>query len=151
MVRFERLEAGLTEAQLNELMQDPANKSLLQPLLQRYPWVDQNPTAFFNAIGVDLYTGDETEREEALWALKALMPELDEILHVRKRTQEDFIQHLLRVLVTERRFSHEKGKDPRPFVRRIAKNWKRDGLRKEGLILSLDRPRVGNDEGTALR
>jgi RNA polymerase sigma factor (sigma-70 family) len=151
MSRAEQLKSQLTQDHFMEIMRDPANKSVLQPLLRRHSGIEDNPDSMFIAIGYDLVVGKETERAEALWALKALMPELDEILHVRKRTQEDFIEHLFKVLVTERRFSLEKGKDPRPYVRRIAKNWNRDGSRKEDRIVSLDKPLVRNEEGTALR
>jgi RNA polymerase sigma factor (sigma-70 family) len=140
-----------TEAVFNELLQDPAYKPLLQPVLQRHPGADQDRTLLFEVIGEDLDCELEVVREEAFWVLKALMPELDEILYVRKRTQEDIIEHLLQVLVTERRFSQEEGKDPRPFVGKIAKNWSRDASRREDRIISLDEPLIEGEEGTALR
>jgi hypothetical protein len=153
------METQMTKDRLIELMQDPANESLLQPLLRRHPYLEEDPDPhkIFIAIGAAFVVGGsddevtEAHRAEAFWAFMALMPELNDILDIRKKTQEDFIEHLYKVIVKEGRFDLEKGRDPRPFVRRIAKNWKRDGSRKEDRIQSLDEPRVAGEEGTALR
>src|SRR5688500_12040566 len=94
-----------TEAEFNEFLQDPAYKPLLQPVLQRHPGADQGQTHFFEAIGEDLDSEQEVVRQEALWALRPMIPEIDEVLYVQKKSQENIIDHLIRELVKEHRFS----------------------------------------------
>ena len=126
-----------TEAEFNKFIQDPAYKPVLQPVLQRHPGADQDETHMFEAIGKDLDSDEEAVREEAFWCLKLLMPELDEVLYVRKKSQEDIIDRLIQEFVKKHRFTTKRGKDPRPVVRMIAENWKIDGLRSEARLVSL--------------
>jgi DNA-directed RNA polymerase specialized sigma24 family protein len=145
-----KMQLGRTEAQFNEFIQDPANKLLLQPVLERHPGADLKQDLLFEAIGEDLDSEQEAVREMAFWSAKALLPGLDEIPHVRKKTQEDIIEHLVQVFVKEQRFSQKRGKDPRPIVEKIADNWVKDGQKREGQLVSLDRPLVPGEEEPSL-
>jgi hypothetical protein len=129
-----------TEAEFNEFLQDPAYKPVLQPVLQRHPGADQRQASFFEAIGVDLDSEQEVVREEAFWALKPLIPQIDEDLYVRKKSQKNIIDHLIDELVKKHRFTTKKGKDPRPLVKKIISNWQNDGQKNEDRLVSLDMP-----------
>jgi DNA-directed RNA polymerase specialized sigma24 family protein len=148
--KMAKKQLGRTEAQFNKFIQDPANKLLLQPVLARHPGADLEQNLLFEAIGEDLDSEQETVRETAFWSAKALLPGLDEILHVQRNSQKNIIDQLRQVLVTERRFSQRRGKDPRPFVEKIADNWDKDGQKRESRLLSLDRPLGAGDEKTSI-
>jgi DNA-directed RNA polymerase specialized sigma24 family protein len=150
-VEMAMMRSGTAEVQFREFIQDPAYKPLLQPVLQRHPDADQDETHLFEAIGEDLDSEQEVVREEAFWALKPLIPEIDEDLYVRKKSQENIIDHLIQEFVKEHRFTTKKGKDPRPLVKKIINNWRIDGQKRENRLISLDKPLVAGEEETTLR
>jgi hypothetical protein len=94
------------------------------------------------------------------------MPELADILHERESRQPgwrsgagkgqqvidrgmDIVSYLYRKLVKEHQFKTGQGKDPRPYIRRAARNWNIDAARKDSrTALSLDEPL--NNEGMTL-
>jgi DNA-directed RNA polymerase specialized sigma24 family protein len=141
--------------------EDPA----LQSFFQRHRGVGEEPRTLFEAVGEDLGSSQEDRREQAFWILVAGMPELADILHERETRQPgwrsgagkgqqlidrgmDIVTYLHGQLVTEHDFKTDKGKDPRPFVRRAARNWNIDASRKESRSVSIDEPL--SKEGTTL-
>jgi hypothetical protein len=140
---------------------DPA----LQSFFQRHRGVGEEPRMLFEAVGEDLASSREEKREQAFWILVAGMPELADILHEREwrhpgwrsgagKGQQaidrgmDIVTSLYVEFVKEHKFNTERGKDPRPYVRTKARNWKIDGWRKERRAVSLDEPL--NDEAASL-
>jgi hypothetical protein len=120
---------------------------------KRYANCAKEPKALFDRIGEDLDSSIFQIRETAFWVLVFLTPELTSILH-EKETREpgwrerrgkdqkmvnesidrakDIIKHLHTKLVKEHRFKVRDGckKDPRPFLKKIMDNWKKDEQRK---------------------
>jgi hypothetical protein len=121
---------------------------------KRYSNCAKEPKAIFNRIGEDLDSSSESIRNTACWTLVHLTPELTDYLH-EKETREpgwrdkegkdqqmvnecmdgskDIIKHLHTKLVKEHGFKvrdGDDGKDPRPYLKKIIKNWKKDGDRK---------------------
>jgi hypothetical protein len=140
---------------------DPA----LQSFFQRHRGVGEEPRMLFEAVGEDLASSREDRRKQAFWILVGGMPELADILHERETRQPgwrsgvgqgqqvidkgmDIVSHLYRKLVKEHDFKAKGGKDPRPYVRTAARNWKTDEWRKESRLVSLDEPL--SDEGMTL-
>jgi hypothetical protein len=147
---------------INGVEVDPS----LKTFFQRHPGAGKEPRTLFEAVGEDLASSREDRREQAFWILVAGMPELADILHERETRQTgsrngsdpstkmmnagmDIVSYLHGKLVKEHRFTTNQGKDPRPYVRRTARNWNIDAARKDSrVVLSLDEPR--SDEGTTL-
>jgi hypothetical protein len=147
---------------INDVEADPA----LQSFFQHHPGVGEEPRTLFDAVGEDLANSRDEIREQAFWILVAGMPELADILHERESRRPgwrsgvgqgqqeidrgmDIVTNLYRNLVKEHRFKTDKGKDPRPYVRRTARNWNIDAVKKDSrTVLSLDEPL--SDEGITL-
>jgi DNA-directed RNA polymerase specialized sigma24 family protein len=140
---------------------DPA----LQSFFQRHRGVGEEPRTLFEAVGENLANSREEIRAQAFWILMKGMPELADILHERESRHPgwrsgtgegqqvvdsgmDIVSFLYRNLVKEHQFETDQGKDPRPYVRMTARNWKIDAYRKESRLVSLDKPL--NKEGATL-
>ena len=127
------------------------------PVFKRYAKYAKEPAALFECIGEDLGGSNQEIREIAFWALVYAMPELTSILHEREtrepgwRDREgedqqkanqgmDIVSYLNHKLVVEHRFKIHggHGKDPRPLVKRIARNWERDEGRKRSRESPID-------------
>jgi hypothetical protein len=134
----------------------PANAALLK----RYANCAKEPKALYDRIGEDLDSSNEAIRNKAYWALVLLTPELINLLHEKEthnpgwkdREGKDqkmvnegldgskcILKHLHTKFVKEHRFKVLDGKkDPRPFLKKIIKNWERDEKRKREREVSLD-------------
>jgi hypothetical protein len=127
------------------------------PVFKRYAKHAKEPAALFECIGEDLVSSNQEVREIAFWALDYTTPELTMILYEREvrepgwRGREgkdqqavnrgmDIVTHLYQVFVVDNTFNIRNGygKDPRPLVNRIARNWQMDEYRKRGREVPLD-------------
>jgi hypothetical protein len=126
-------------------------------LLKRYAKSAKEPAPLFEHIGEDLGSSNQEIREIAFWALVYAMPKLTSILHERETRQPgwrdvegkdqkminrgvDIVSYLHRKLVVENRFKIRggRGKDPRPLMNKIARNWQEDEQRKRRREAPLD-------------
>ena len=143
---------GEIQVKLLQVIDDPE----IEPLLGRYRRLLNNSRAFYEELANDLENPREQVRREAFWVLVATLPEIPNILYVRETSRPgsrnapgqdqetvnqtmDILTHLYKLLVTECGVKTDgMGKDPRVFVKKVAKNWRRDEVRKKSRELSLE-------------
>lgn len=129
----------------------PENEEVFRP----YRRASDEPRSLFDAIGVDLGHNSAEVRARGFSALTVAMPELTHILYERETAQPgwrdtsgrdqrlvnqgiDLLTYLYVHMVKEARFDASSGHDPRPLVRRIARNWRKDEMRSRSHEVPFD-------------
>lgn len=127
---------------------------------KRYADCAKEPKALYDRIGEDLDSSNESIRNAACWVLLHLTPELINLLHEKETRNPGWkdkegkdqkmvnegldgskciLKHLHTKFVKEHRFKVLDGKkDPRPFLKKIIKNWEGDEKRKREREVPLD-------------